>query len=154
MKFKITYLKDYPEFIPTVAKWVYEEWADKNKKSLKQVIQEFENYCNKDKIPIAFVAVDRETPVGLINIWENDLDSKEDLTPWVAAFYVIPEYRNKGVGKALMEKALGKAREMRFKIIYLHAETAGEYYQKLGWKLIEDTINDKGEASKLFKYEL
>lgn len=47
---------------------------------------------------------------------------------------VLPEHRNKGVGDALLEQAIGKAQRLGMDQVFLHAQTAvSEFYVKAGF---------------------
>lgn len=58
----------------------------------------------RDQIPLTLVASLNRCPVGTATLLAHDVETEEwpDLTPWLAAVYVMPEYRRRGVGAALI----------------------------------------------------
>jgi predicted N-acetyltransferase YhbS len=58
-----------------------------------------------------------------------------DLTPWLAAVYVMPEYRRRGVGAALIQAVVEKA-ALGVETLYLSTVGREEYYASLGWDVI------------------
>jgi len=101
----------------------------------KQLLERIPN-CHKDKLPVCLVAVVDCKCVGTIALVENDLKGKE-YTPWLAALYVDPSFRNQGIGMQLAERLLEVAKEFGCKELYLRTETAGDYFRKLGWEFVE-----------------
>jgi N-acetylglutamate synthase-like GNAT family acetyltransferase len=57
---------------------------------------------------------------------------------------VETDQRNKGIGKALIEKAEMVVRLMKVEKLYLRTEDASAYYLRLGWNHIETTCDDFG----------
>lgn len=54
---------------------------------------------------------------------------------YVMNMYTKPEYRNKGIAKALFEKVVKEARELGYKKICLHATEMGRpVYEKFGFR--------------------
>jgi len=58
---------------------------------------------------------------------------------------VLPEFRNKGVGSALLTALLKLAREQGIHEVFLHAQTnAVAFYQKHGFTITSDEFMDAG----------
>ena len=93
----ITYLADYPQYLPTVAGWIFDEWGWEMPGSTLESIQaEFSLHLNRDRIPLTMLALVEGQPVGTASIFLHDMDTRMDLTPWLAAVYVVPEFRGQG----------------------------------------------------------
>ena len=69
-----------------------------------------------------------EKYIGHCSIWYNDKTDYAYLEP----VCVIPEYRNKGVAKAMIYEALNRAKELGAKRTYVISDM--EFYEKLGFK--------------------
>ena len=54
------------------------------------------------------------------------------MSPWLAALYVIPAARRRGVGAALIEAALARAAQFAAGTIYLLTTDQEAYYARLG----------------------
>lgn len=62
---------------------------------------------------------------------------------------VLPTYRNRGVGKLIMEKIIEFAKENNFSKVKLNSQThAIPFYEKLGFKVISDEFMDAGIPHK------
>ena len=66
--------------------------------------------------------------VAHVSLWYSE---KTDYT-YVEPVCVIPEYRGKGVAKAMIYEALNRARFLGAKKVYVISDM--EFYEKLGFK--------------------
>lgn len=58
---------------------------------------------------------------------------------------VLKSYRGKGVGKALLKRAIGSARKKKVKMIYLHAQVPViGFYEKMGFQCIGRLFMEAG----------
>jgi predicted N-acetyltransferase YhbS len=97
---------------------------------------------------------------------ENDDENRPELTPWPAALYVRPEYRNRGIGSLLVRTLQQQAVLMGIGSMYLGTDNPG-FYARLGATVHErrsaefcimllqatatrfvDRSNDAGEKSR------
>jgi N-acetylglutamate synthase-like GNAT family acetyltransferase len=92
---------------------------------------------NDQVLPITFVALDADLPLGMCSLPEND-GIHPDLTPWLGSLVVDPKHQKQGIGRMLIDVTVLKAKELGFKKLYLFAfdPTIPEYYERLGWKKI------------------
>jgi len=104
-----------------------------------------------DHIYESFVALDNSVPVGTATVLDHDVDTERrpDLTPWVAAVYVIPEARRQGIGKQLVSRATTYAFSKRYKSVYLWTNDRRKWYEKLGWQLLEQFEHNNAVVSIL-----
>lgn len=80
----------------------------------------------------------------------NDFISRMDLWPWLAALYVIGKERGQAIGSRLLSYAVNEARNLGFSKVYLSTDHEG-YYEKYGWKRIEDGYMLWGEKSRIYE---
>ena len=137
MGITIETLTDHPDIAPVVARWCYREWGylDPNAspqawtKSLREDIHE-------DRMPAVFVALAESAPVGCVALVERDPATSMDLGPWLAALYVAPAHRGRGIGVWLAHYAIERARD--FGIRELHAcvtdRRLGDLCRRRGWR--------------------
>ncbi len=137
--YNIDYFADHPEFLDEVAKWLHDEWAWQNpgENSVADRLQRMQAQMHKERIPMMFVAFAGDHPVGTAWIVEHDMDSRKDLSPWVATIFVRPEYRGKGIGSALVLRAMDKVRQLGYKQAYLITPDREGFYARLGWRTME-----------------
>jgi GNAT superfamily N-acetyltransferase len=150
----IDFLEYHPQHLLTVARWVHDEWTHVTDPDLQSQVAVTRGWLHHDRIPLCLVALEGEECVGTVSIFIDDLHSRQDLTPWLAALYVDAAHRNRGIGGALIERLLEVARALGIRRLYLHTETASEYYRKKGWRYLFRTPNDRSEESDVFDLEL
>jgi len=148
---KIVNLKDYLQFTEVVTEWVYKEFIENiipgyTYERVRDKIKSRE----KDKIPCTFIAIENDECIGTVALFSNDLQEREDLTPWLAALYVRKDYRAMGVAKELINKIEKTAKKFGYNKLYLRTEHASEYYKKLGWISIYQTIDEHNLSTKVF----
>lgn len=137
---EIVSLKRHREFIPTLAKWHYDEWSYLHAvDSVERRISELEDEFGTDDIPKTFVAVEGEALLGSASLIPHDMDTRMDLTPWLASVYVSAEHRNKGVGSALVRRVMEEAGLRGYRTLYLYTPGREAFYERLGWSLLEWT---------------
>lgn len=145
---KIDHLSNHKEHIDTISKWLCKEWETHDN------IEFFKSILNhsliKTSLPQTFIALNDGKPVGTIALWRCDMVSRQDLFPWLSAFYVIPNYRNKGIGKRLQSYLLSYTKDLGYKEIYLYTDLEN-YYEKTGWEYIDRGITYSGEYNKIYK---
>ena len=110
---KIVELRDHPHHVEELARWHHEEWAYLSPgKTLEQRTESFRSSLESDTfIPSAFIAVDGEELLGSAGIISTDMETRQDLTPWLAGVYVKPAKRQQGIGSALVAHAMLAAEE-------------------------------------------
>lgn len=136
---KIDLLKNHPQTIPTLARIWHEVlgkiWVPDV--HVERVIARFSDHLNDQDLPITFVALDSDEPVGMCSLREND-GIRPGLTPWLGSLVVDPRCQKQGIGKMLADATVKKAKELGFEKVYLFAfdPAIPEYYERLGWKKI------------------
>lgn len=76
-------------------------------------------------------------PAGSCLFVREEIDPKHDLTPWLAALYVAPEFRGQSVASALVRAIEQHARDVGCAQLHLYTVTAEPLYAKLGWNVRE-----------------
>lgn len=136
----IAYLADYKEVIPILAQWFYKEWAylhpDRTLADVERLIGE---RANMDRIPVALVAFEGQELLGTVCLKVHDMDTRLDLTPWLAGLYVSVPRRRQGIGATLVSAIEKKAHELGVEKLYLYTPESETFYSKLGWQLKERT---------------
>lgn len=152
---KIVDLIDYPEYIDIVVNWIYSEFIQNTKINIsKENVKGFFTKRYKNKMPITYIAVKKNQCLGTVSLVGNDLKERKDLTPWLAALYVVPQNRKKGIAKILINEVVNKAKDFNYTKIYLRTEEAAQYYKQLGWKNIYKTIDEYNQSTEVFTKEI
>lgn len=154
MDIKIDYLSNNPQFIETVAKWIYDEFIDGIRAGLTiETILKTIGDCNENKFPIRLVAISEGKCIGTVSIVKNDLKCR-DYTPWLASLYVESSFRNMGIGEKLIKAVKDIVVNLGYKEIYLRTEHASDFYRKLNWQFVESCIDEYGLEPDVFKMSL
>ncbi len=137
----IEYLAGYPELVPVLASWVYDHWGKMYRmKSVEEQIEKISERINTDRFPLAFVALVGSAPIGTASLKIQEMTTHKHLYHWLGTVYVVPEYRNKGVGSALVKRAEIQAKELGVKTLYLHTPDKEDFYRNRGWETIERPV--------------
>jgi N-acetylglutamate synthase-like GNAT family acetyltransferase len=67
----------------------------------------------------------------------HDMDSRPQLTPWLAGVFVKPQCRGKGIGSALVRRIEAEARSLEVATLYLYTPNTESLYERLGWSVTE-----------------
>jgi GNAT superfamily N-acetyltransferase len=102
---------------------------------------------------IALLAEWGGAPAGLCLFVRNEIDPKHDLTPWLAALFVAPEFRKRGIGAALVRAIEDHARKVGTVTLHLYTVEAEPFYARLGWRS-RDHFDRHGEPMVLMAREL
>ncbi len=137
---RIGYLADHPEFIHTLARWHYEAWSYlRPGDSVETRIARLRAACGRGEIPTIFVAFQDGTLLGSAMLIAHDMDTHQELTPWLAGVIVAPDYRRRGIGSALVGKVIEGAATGGARRLYLYTPGAEQMYVRLGWSVVERT---------------
>ena len=99
------------------------------------------------------ILYDAGEPVGTAALVHSDLDTRPDLTPWLAGVWVEPAFRNRGHASALVRHVEAFALASRVPTIWLYTVRAEPLYRKLGWERC-GTERDQGHDVALMKRTL
>jgi predicted N-acetyltransferase YhbS len=106
----------------------------------EDILERLQNVCLSDN-ECALCALDGERFAGTVLVIASDLDERPQYSPWVAALWVEPAYRQRGIGAKLVQSALAEAWRAGNRTAYLCAhEVRRDYYVRLGWTEIERDV--------------
>ncbi|RUR14270.1 GNAT family N-acetyltransferase [Legionella sp. km772] len=135
---KIDLLNNHPHAIPTLANIWHEVLGKIWMPGI--AIEEIEALYYEEleqDMPLTYIALYGEIPVGSCTL-ELEGGIRPDLSPWLGDLVVAPQYQKQGIGKALVDVAVKKAKALGFQKLYLFTfdPAIPEYYERLGWKNI------------------
>jgi GNAT superfamily N-acetyltransferase len=143
--FSISDLRQRPEFFDTVADRIWRAWWKDRGHPLPYITGRLRENLHAGPIPMALVAHDGGGFLGTASVIASDLDERPQYTPWVAAVWVEPRHRSRGIGAALVERAAQDCFASGAKRVYLCARPARTgFYQRLGWSPIERDVGAHG----------
>jgi GNAT superfamily N-acetyltransferase len=145
---KIKYLKECSEHLHTVVGWVYPEWWE-HRLSFQEVVELYRTLMNDHSLPIALIAFKDDVPAGTALICEEDPDIKENVSPWLEGLFVCKEFRNFGIGSALVKRIEIIAREIGYGSLYL-SSGLDRFYERLNYA----SVKELGNGDTLFEKKL
>ena len=148
MRLEIRCIAECPELVPLVGRWHFDEWGhhDPGGTALSWTASLAER-VHRDRVPTTFVAFTGGEPVGTACLVEHDMDTRLDLTPWLAGVFVVPEQRGGGIGAALVEHAADRARAFGVTELFLYTNGAERLYRSLGWRAIGRELYEGREVT-------
>jgi GNAT superfamily N-acetyltransferase len=135
-------LGSYPDLIDVTVAWQMAEW-DPNGDVARWTRHRVEE-AQMTGIPCAWVAFVDGDPVGSVSLVESNMDTRPDLSPWLAALFVIPSHRGRGIGTALIRRCEREAWSVGANRLYLHTTTAQDLYERLGWATLGEEAYEGG----------
>ena len=150
MKLEAKQLSECPEHLTAVGTWIYEQWWSKRRNTPEVVFSQLREHITKDKVPYTIVGFADGTPVGSCCVIENDCLHRPQYSPWVAAVYVKPEMRNRGIASMILQEAAAMASRINIDGLYIDClATTARVYEKNGWRLYEREVGDKDSVVML-----
>jgi N-acetylglutamate synthase-like GNAT family acetyltransferase len=143
---QIDYLANHPSFIPTLAHWHHAQWSYlRPEDTLERRTTRMKTRLGKKQIPTTFVAYETtedgtEIVIGSASLLAQDLDTRPELSPWLASVYVAEEYRRRGIGSALVRRAVKEAAALGVETLYLFTPDREQFYKRLGWFVVERCV--------------
>ena len=123
------------------------------KASFEQELRSLELFASDQSHGVALVAKADGEPVGTCLLVESEIEPDHDVSPWLAGLFVVPEYRRKGAGAALVRAIEDQARQRELSRVYLYTTNAVSFYKRLGWKVMDRT-NSQGFDTALMVRDL
>jgi len=137
---KIEYLADNIALVPIIAHWHHEEWGYFNPgDSIEKRIANLQTHLGRKQIPATFISLSGGILLGSASLIAHDMDTRMDLSPWLANVYVTPEHRSQGIGTALVQRVIKEAVELGIETLYLFTPDRKGFFASLGWSVVEHT---------------
>jgi GNAT superfamily N-acetyltransferase len=143
--FSISDLRQRPEFFNIVADRIWRAWWKDSGHPLEYITGRLSENLDARPVPAALVAHDGPAFLGTSSVIASELEERPHYTPSVAAVWVEPQYRSRGIGAALVERATREGFASGAHRLYLCARPARtEFYRRLGWVPLERGVGKLG----------
>jgi len=141
--FKVASLAEHPHHWQLAALWSFEAWQHEFPSDTVQTyLDQYALAASKPKRLIEIYAAisEQNQLLGVATLIDDDeLPDATEPGPWLAAVFVTPAERKDGIGSALVNHIVRRARELNFATLYLYTEHAEDWYQQKNWMKIRDT---------------
>jgi len=147
---KVVFLKDYPQFLPLVAKWCAAEWPSYYDQGSYQAAYEYHfTTLQIDAVPCGFVAMDGGELMGTISLLEEDMSIRPQYTPWLGCLYVDPPYRDwhGTVAKGLYDFAEQHVKQLGVKELYAWSHSLENPMKKLNPHFASESVTRQSVMS-------
>ena len=136
----IEYLADHPDVLPILAQWQHAEWGHTRPgDTAEKRAARMRAWSNRDRLPLTVVAMEGGEVLGSASLIAHDMETRMELTPWLAGVYVGEQYRRRGIGAQLVRRIMAEARQLKIPLLYLYTVHSEHFYAALGWTLQERT---------------
>lgn len=139
-----------PQYFENVFESIYGEWGEDNPNFWKSWIK---SSMREKGVPATYVVLSDIQYVGTFSFWNCDLQSRQDLTPWVGGVVVEPHFRGQGIGLFIQEEVTRILREEKIGQAFLFTELIG-FYERTGWRFIEESYDEKDRNVRLYELYL
>jgi GNAT superfamily N-acetyltransferase len=147
--FEVFELQDKIEYFDEAVKVYWHQWGSQS--NYKFYHDCMLHSCNSEsELPRFYIAVQNNSIIGTYALLRNDLISRQDLFPWIACLYVVPELRGNKIGAKLLEHAIRETRKKGLKKVYLCTDL-DDYYEKNGWTHLATGYMFNGDATKIYE---
>src|SRR5207237_6793014 len=137
---QIGYLAYHQDVIPPLAQWHHREWAYlRPGDSVEARTARLRGSCGYREIPTVIVSFAGGTLLGSAMLVAHDMDTRMELSPWLAGVFVAPDHRRHGIGAALVRRTVDDATALGVRRLYLYAPGTELFYSRLGCSLVERT---------------
>jgi GNAT superfamily N-acetyltransferase len=135
MSIRIASLSTQPDLAPLVARWRVRAFFDYPGGT---TVEEMTALLLAPPAGTAetFVLFDGERPVATAGLTGNDLETRPDLTPWLAGVFVEPEYRGRSYATVLVRHVEAFAAAASIPVLWLYTSRAEGLYLRLGWQTV------------------
>lgn len=138
---EIITLEDRNDLAATCAKWNHKEWGQAAGATEEEIVAALHALIHSTDGQTVRAALWNGELAGFVLLIHNDLDSHPQLKPWVASLLVAPEFRGRGIAKALMTSIEAAACELGYSEAYLYTDKP-DLYRKIAWTDFEELTGD------------
>lgn len=149
---KIVNVKNYAGGLDEAVRYIHGKWGSDENFDFYHDAMLHSSEPGKP-LPRFFLLLKDKEIAGCYGLITNDFVSRHDLFPWFACLYVEESERGQELGRLMMEHAAKEAKESGFSAMYLVTDHEG-YYERYGWRRIEDGYDPKGNRARIYEMEL
>jgi N-acetylglutamate synthase-like GNAT family acetyltransferase len=149
---QISHVKYFQNWIPIIAKWIYEEWSYAFPlRTLQDIQKTLFGRMNENEMPITLIAHDERGVLGTASLKASDMEILPELTPWLSSVFIHPDHRGEGVATALVAEIEKIARQQGFARLYVFNPITQGVFEKLGWSVLQTVQYGGKELAILVK---
>ena len=153
MQYEILNVHEYTGGLEKAVRYIYSKWGNSRNYYFYWDAISHSAVESINKLPKFFLMLKENQIVGCYGLLANDLVSRQDLLPWFACLFIEETERGKRLSSELFVHAKAEASKMGYEKIFLTTDHDG-FYEKFGWKRIEDGYNILGEVGRIYEIRI
>ena len=144
----IGFLADYPDSVPTLAKWFRDQWTDYfANRSQAEMEQGFLSEASRNRLPSRLVAFESNELAGTIVLRENGTETLAEFQPELGGLYVVESHRGHGIATELIRAGMTLALDLGHQTVFATTVAAAGILKGLGWEFIQTVIHQDGQLA-------
>ena len=144
----IGFLADYPDTVPSLAKWFRDQWPDYYADmSQEQLEQDFLEDASRDHLPSRLVAFESNELVGTIVLREQGSATLPGFQPELGGLYVVESYRGHGIATELVRAGMKVALDQGYETVFATTVVAAGILERLGWEFVKTVKHGDGQLA-------
>lgn len=137
----ISTIKEGDTLFPAAAERIWRAWWEGRGVALEDIERRLAGVVGSAEGEFGLAASLDGRFAGVCLAIHSDLDDRPDLSPWIAALWVDPEFRKRGIARELVMETLARCAAAGTEIVYLCAHRPlRNFYLAMGWRLIEHGV--------------
>lgn len=141
--FTVHNIAQTPQHWGEAAQWGFEAWAHEFPNDTVQTYLDLYSHSDgtSGRLAETYVAIDSSNILlGCVTLIDDDeLPGATEPGPWVAALFVHPKARERGVANALLSHLVSRAQQLGFKQLFLYTEDKQSWYEQKGWRYLRSS---------------
>lgn len=133
MKIDVLPIAEARRDLPIFASWLWMKWGQHRGRPPARTLAYISEWAEGKTLPFGYVAYADGLPAGIAGVVISDLDSRPDLSPWLASVFVRPDARGHGIASAIVEANARQAARRGHATLWLHTPDQQRLYARLGW---------------------
>lgn len=149
---EIIYLDEMPAAVDVLAPAFWSEWGRHDGLTLADVTGRVTACLQHDELPLALVAREGDAVLGTVGLRWDTVVSHPVPGPWLAALWVHPDHRRRGLGAQLIAAAERSAATRDIAELYAATSSAARLFREAGWTELEP-FEHAGDRLTLFHWQ-
>lgn len=147
-------LANKQEYLNLVVDWLFDEWGKKQHHYNKSFWDSWvRSSLSIYDVPQTYIVIDNSILVGTFSLWRCDVQSRQDLFPWLGGVIVSKDRRNEGIGTFMINEAVKIAKNLGYSKLYISTQLSN-FYDKLGWEFLCNIPDENGQVLRLYQFDL
>ncbi|MGB0921798.1 MAG: GNAT family N-acetyltransferase [Alphaproteobacteria bacterium] len=103
---------------------------------------------------VTYVAHNNGVFLGTATFAKYDLETRQDLTPWLASVATPTKARRQGIGRQVVAAIEAHARAAGVQRLYLFTPDRMRFYHLMGWRTVETFAHEDGKIHTIMQLDL